>query len=64
MTRPESALPLKMLKLKSTVSAMNFNILKQNQYLKKQRKLLQNLLHGSECVIEKTFRPDPGSAIS
>ena len=32
---------IKMLKLKSTTSAKNFNILKQNQYFKRQRKLIK-----------------------
>lgn len=35
VTRRENTLPLKMLKLKFTTSAKNFNILKQNQYLKR-----------------------------
>lgn len=53
-----------MLKLKSTTFAKNFNIFKQNQYLKRQRKLLSNLLHMSDRVIRKPFMLNPGSAIT
>lgn len=44
--RPECASPLKLhlLKLKSTTSGKYFNILKQNQYLKRLKKKKQNLL--------------------
>lgn len=41
-----------MLQLKSTTSAKNFTILKQDGYLKSQRKLLSNLLHKSDHTIQ------------
>lgn len=62
--RPENNFLLKMLKLKSTTSVKNFNILKQNQYVKRQRKLLSNLLHMSDRVIRKPFMLNPGTAIT
>lgn len=41
-----------MLQLKSTTSAKNFTILKQDGYLKSQKKLLSNLLHKSDHTIQ------------
>ena len=52
--KPECAPPLNIClwKLKSKTSPKNFTILKQNQYLKKQRKLVSNLLHMSDHTIQ------------